>query len=111
MDIHSKGKKLIGGVRYDPYFDRYNSVILLSDPRLPGEPFLQHKTCMELIPVPLDRVPPRVCPKCKADCEKEAKEIEVYEQYGEILGIDAPSKMLNSREDFGLPPLKRDEGA
>lgn len=104
MEINSKGKKLIGGVRYDPYFNRWNSVILLSDPRLPGEPFLQHKTCMGLVPVPLDRVPPRVCPKCGADCRKEVEEIAIYEKHGEVLNLDAPSKMLSTLEDFGLPP-------
>lgn len=79
---------------YEPYFDRWNSVLHYPNPALKkpllkihgldsakggSVPCYQHKTCGGMVLLGafnLGKYPPAICPECKADTRKEVADGE-----------------------------------
>ena len=85
---------------YDPYFDRWNCVLVLADPKNmnSGQFKLQHKTCAGFVDIPVDLkgnklAPPKTCEVCGADCVKEAKDEEIMKRHGAVM-LGAPEKKI-----------------
>src|SRR5918992_102755 len=94
-------------LRYEPYFSRFNCVLVLKSPKAPsGIPHYQHITCAGLIPANRDVAPPRVCPICHADTVKEQRDVEIAEQYGAKLLKPAPEKVIQPA--LKTPPFPSD---
>lgn len=92
----------------DPYFFRWEACIPLESKdqgELIGQPCYQHKTCGHLAKVAHDRIPPKVCPWCKVDVVKEAKEIALMEKNG-IAIFDLPKFIVNLKRETFAPLSK-----
>lgn len=81
----------------EPYFYRWKSVMLIrpspnaTKGAQAAAPYYQHRTCNGLVDVPPDRIPPKVCPECGADCVKEAREEEIMNKNGAVM-LGAPER-------------------
>lgn len=92
----------------EPYFARWNSVIVLASPNdQRGQARYQHKTCKALVPVPANRVPPKTCPECGASCVTEAREEEKMKQDGAVLLGKPEAPMQLRKESFSVPPFSQ----
>jgi len=86
---------------YEPYFERYTVVKVIQSKQREhqGHNRFQHKTCLGFIPINKELTPPRVCPVCHADCEKEVRLEETLKSEGAVL-LDPLTKPIKVKEDL-----------
>lgn len=81
--------------RFEPYFNRWKSVVAVACPGIPqGTPLYEHKTCGHTIIATKKEPPPRICPTCGADCEKEQIDFERVEAAGGV-ALEKPPAVVN----------------